>query len=503
MRLILTLFLLLTALGLWEMLRHRWHRRRIPVRVHVNGSRGKSSVTRLIAAGLRAGGYRVFAKTTGSAARIILPDASERPIRRRGGPNIREQLGIFRQAVSQGADALVLECMAVRPDLQWTTEHRIVKATHGVITNVRSDHLEVMGPRLSDVARNLSSTIPKRSDFFTAEYRFIDLMERMAQDKHTRFHLARAEEVGAEDLKGFSYVELADNVSLALKVCESLKIPRETALEGMRKVTPDPGALIPLSLREGDVRIDFINLFAANDPESTAFLWKHLALGERGDRTLALVNIRADRMRRSKDLAPLFGHQIKAYRYLLIGEMTHVFADMIRRQGVPAADIIDLGGKSSEKIWARIVAESTGQTTVVGIANIGGAGVSLMTLLEGKETLPGPAGAHPRHRDRGPSHLRLREAAEPRHPALRPAHPGLLRAAGIHLRRHDPLHPRHQRDDGRRRGHRGDDIHRLHHSRVDRILDVPSGHPGDPGHHDHGGLHRTRGPRRGLRREAH
>lgn len=385
MKLILTLILLLAALGLWEMLRHRWHRRRIPVRVHVNGSRGKSSVTRLIAAGLRAGGYRVFAKTTGSAARIILPDERELPIRRQGDPNIREQLGIFRLAVAHKADALVLECMAVRPDLQWATEHRIVKATHGVITNVRSDHLEAMGPRLSDVARNLSSTIPKRSEFFTAEYRFLDLMEGMALDNRTRFHLARAEEVAPEDLEGFSYVELADNLSLALKVCASLGIARDIALEGMRKVRPDPGALIPLRLREGEMQIEFINLFAANDPESTAFLWKHLALGERGDRTLALINIRADRMRRSKDLAPLFGKQIKAYRYVLIGEMTHVFTDMIRRQGVPANEIIDLGGKSAQKIWDRIIAESTGHTTVVGIANIGGAGMSLMELLEGKE----------------------------------------------------------------------------------------------------------------------
>jgi gamma-polyglutamate synthase len=385
MRLILTLFLLLTALGLWEMFRHRWHRRRIPVRVHVNGSRGKSSVTRLIAAGLRAGEYRVFAKTTGSAARIIYPDGREAPISRRGGPNIREQLGIFRQCVNSGANALVLECMAVRPDLQWTTEHRIVKATHGVITNVRPDHLEAMGPRLEDVARNLSSTIPKRSNFFTAEYRFLPLMEGKAREFKTRFHLAKAEDVKPEDLEGFAYVELADNLSLALQVCESLGIERQSALEHMRNVTPDPGALIPLRIQEKDVQVEFINLFAANDPESTAFLWKHLALGERGDRTLALINIRADRMRRSKDLAPLFAKQVKAYRYVLVGEMTHVFADMIRRQGVAKDEIIDLGGKGPEAIWSRLVEESVGQTTVVGLANIGGAGVTLMELLEGKE----------------------------------------------------------------------------------------------------------------------
>jgi len=385
MRLILTLFLLLTALGLWEMLRHRRCRRRIPIRVHVNGSRGKSSVTRLIAAGLRAGGYRVFAKTTGSAARIILPDQAELPIRRRGGPNIREQIGIFRQAVAAKADALVLECMAVRPDLQWATEHRIVKATHGVITNIRPDHLEAMGPRLSDVAESLSSTIPRDADFFTAEERFGDLLRARSRKNRTRFHLSRADQVAPEDLKGFSYVELADNLGLALSVCESLGIPRDLALSEMRRVKPDPGALIPLLFREGEATLEFINLFAANDPESTLFLWKHLALGERGDRTLALVNIRGDRMRRSKDLAPLLGTRLKAHRYLLIGEMTRVFADMIRRQGVPDEAVIDLGGRSAEEIWERAVAESEGRTTVVGLANIGGVGLALTELLEGKE----------------------------------------------------------------------------------------------------------------------
>ena len=34
--------------------------------VHVNGTRGKSTVCRLIEAGLRAGGVRVFCKTTGT-----------------------------------------------------------------------------------------------------------------------------------------------------------------------------------------------------------------------------------------------------------------------------------------------------------------------------------------------------------------------------------------------------------------------------------------------------
>src|SRR5262249_48886631 len=108
----------LTAYGLWESTRHSRQIPKIPIRVHVNGTRGKSSLTRLIAGGLRAGGVPTFAKTTGTTARIIRPDGTEVDVYRVGRPNIIEQTRIFRWAVEAEARALVLECMAVTPDLQ-------------------------------------------------------------------------------------------------------------------------------------------------------------------------------------------------------------------------------------------------------------------------------------------------------------------------------------------------------------------------------------------------
>ncbi len=58
-----------------------------PLKIHVNGTRGKSTVTRLIAAGLRQASLPTVAKTTGSAARLIYPDGSETSWPRRGdGP---------------------------------------------------------------------------------------------------------------------------------------------------------------------------------------------------------------------------------------------------------------------------------------------------------------------------------------------------------------------------------------------------------------------------------
>src|SRR5262249_23323918 len=61
---------------------------RVPLRIHVNGIRGKSSVTRLVAAVLRASGRRTLAKTTGSAAVVVGSDGVDRPLARRGAPTM-------------------------------------------------------------------------------------------------------------------------------------------------------------------------------------------------------------------------------------------------------------------------------------------------------------------------------------------------------------------------------------------------------------------------------
>src|SRR5437660_620323 len=125
--------------------RHRRHLRAVPVRIHVAGTRGKSTTVRLIAAALRAGGRRVLAKTTGTEPRLILPDGSETPWRRRGPASVREQMRFFAQAARLGADTAVVECMAIRPEMVAASEMHLVRATTAVITNVRADHLEEIG----------------------------------------------------------------------------------------------------------------------------------------------------------------------------------------------------------------------------------------------------------------------------------------------------------------------------------------------------------------------
>ena len=74
--------LLVLLLGIFEYKIHHNYLENIPIRIHVNGSRGKSSVVRLIAAGLRAGNIKVFGKTTGTSPRIIDENGEDKYIHR-------------------------------------------------------------------------------------------------------------------------------------------------------------------------------------------------------------------------------------------------------------------------------------------------------------------------------------------------------------------------------------------------------------------------------------
>lgn len=189
---IMIILMLVILYGLWEYRNHCFHLQSIPIRIHVNGTRGKSSVTRLIAAGLRTSGRRVIAKTTGTKPRIILEDGQEIPIYRIGRANIIEQLMVVRLAWKRHTDILVIECMAVQPHLQWVAEEKMIRSTGGVITNARADHLDQMGPTVRDVAEALSNTIPQNGVLFTAEPVWFDVFEQQRfQTKHG-FNLLRS-----------------------------------------------------------------------------------------------------------------------------------------------------------------------------------------------------------------------------------------------------------------------------------------------------------------------
>ena len=298
--------------------------------IYVNGTRGKSTVSRLIDAGLRAGGYRVFCKTTGTVPMTIGVDGRERPIIRRGRANIREQLKILHKATQEGAQILVAECMAVDPALQYISQHRMLLADLGVITNVRLDHTDEMGETLDEICASLCSTVPRAGMVFTADAAAAPAIAQHAEALNSAMVLALPDESTPQD------IDFAENVALALAVCQHIGVDRQAALNGIRHFKRDPGALSLFTLSGGAL---FVNGLSINDPQSSEAVWQTLkARHHLADRHLVLlIYNRPDRGYRTQHMT-LLAQRLAPQKIWLLGASQNIVRHALT-QRLPATHI--------------------------------------------------------------------------------------------------------------------------------------------------------------------
>ena len=83
--------------------------KKIPIRILVNGTRGKSTTVRLLYELFRLNGKIVFAKTTGDNPEILFPDGTKKTVRRFSPPSIIENIQILLRATRQQPDVFVME----------------------------------------------------------------------------------------------------------------------------------------------------------------------------------------------------------------------------------------------------------------------------------------------------------------------------------------------------------------------------------------------------------
>src|SRR5256886_4722389 len=143
--------------------------------------------------------------------------------------NLREQKEIVRLAKEQHAQAIVIECMAVDPELRRVSQETLIRATLAVITNIRRDHLEVIGPDLGTGARTLSDVIPRNGTVITAEQRLLPTLRDEAEKRHATLVAVSPDGVSDSLLESFPYITFKENVALALGVCEFLGLDRARA----------------------------------------------------------------------------------------------------------------------------------------------------------------------------------------------------------------------------------------------------------------------------------
>jgi poly-gamma-glutamate synthase PgsB/CapB len=202
-----------------------------------------------------------------------------------------------------GARAAVIECMALDPFLQQVTEREMIHATVGVITNIRLDHTEVMGPDLPSIAAALANTVPTGGVLVTGSCPCPEPIRRRAEALGTR--VVEVDSGAGRDGAAGGERWLHEDVSLALAVTRELGIEDGVARRGFAKAPPDPGTTRQgrAALRGGDVR--WLDATAANDPESLDLLleefepWRDAADGRNAQRPrIAVYHHRDDRIPR-------------------------------------------------------------------------------------------------------------------------------------------------------------------------------------------------------------
>lgn len=293
---IISLFIALSAL-IGERSALSSARARLRLVVQVNGTRGKSTVTRMAHELLRLSGYRCYAKATGTEPRILLPDGSERRIGRMARANVREQRWFMLYAASRGADALVVECNGVLPSAQEASEGYL-RADVLILTNARDDHRPELGSA-EGAARSFSLSMPRGGSVIGADPRFASLWSGEAGARGSRYIAAAT---GAE---GGPFPE---NRACIKALADLIGVDPALVDQAATSYRHDPGSLALLSLeRCGGSPLLYADATAANDPESSLLAMKE-AIRQAGEtlpagfKTCVVLAARRDRPDRSMQL---------------------------------------------------------------------------------------------------------------------------------------------------------------------------------------------------------
>lgn len=384
MLLIPIVLIIVLAAGIYEWQRHKKNIDALPIRVNINGVRGKSTVTRLVTGIVKEAGYKTIGKTTGTSARMIFWDTpEEQPIKRRPeGPNIREQRMVVKEAVDRGAEALVSECMAVNPDYQITFQEKMLQANIGVIVNVLEDHMDVLGPTLEEVAESFTATIPYNGHLIVSESPYVEMFKEIAAKRNTEVIVADNSRISDSFLLQFEYMVFPENASLALGVAQALGIDEETAYRGMLNAQPDPGAMRILPMGDQEKPSYFVNGFAANDAVSTINIWKRVEfLGYPTENPIVVMNCREDRVDRTEQFARDVLPYIPTDTLVLIGETTEPIVTAVDEGKIKVETLLDLEGKSTDQIMD-VLSEMFTDRVIYGVGNIHGAAEPMIERMQ-------------------------------------------------------------------------------------------------------------------------
>ncbi len=354
--------MVLIAAGLMEHALHQKRLAKIPIRILVNGTRGKTSVSKILVAALNQNGVRTVGRTTGSEASMIMPDGTIVPIQRRSYARITEMLPFVRRCSEENLACIVVECMALGAENQHVFSDVLLKPTHIAITNSYVDHMVEIGATEEETVWTLSRCLHRGSEVFCAEDAYAGYCEQAG----STFHRVVVRDYESGKIE--SSIRMHDsNLSIAVDLLETLGISEERVVGAVQAVVPDIGLIKEVTGEQGAV---FIMDFAVNDlfNMDKAIVDASATYGV-DQRLCILFNNRKDREYRLLHMETILkkhAHLI-AHVYCIGDYPVKVSRFFAKRCAIPASPM-------SDQAMYETICAAGGDTVFLGLGNIKGSG---------------------------------------------------------------------------------------------------------------------------------
>ena len=378
MILILSITFTLILLGIIERYRHQRLIHKIPIRIHVNGTRGKTMLVRMIAEMFTRAGKSVTAKVTGEQPQFYTSENGWQRWKRRGVARIKEQMVFIRKIATKKPDVLVLENMALQPENQYVSESHMMQSTLSVYSNIRPDHQEVMGANINDISQTLAYSFPKNGT--------IIILQRNASKHLVDWAAAnKSQFIPVQPDAAFHHHSLPvfDESFALLKQIQFLhQLPddsfEETVTHWKQSLTPDKFVL-PVEI-DGEKKY-LINLFSCNDVESASELLLALENSMTIERPYTiLLTCRSDRpLRTLTFLKWICTVNIFSHLILAGGVPILPVRRLLKHFDIPRSDIHFVPRINSEKIISALNGSSN---YILGLGNYVRTGEKIISYLK-------------------------------------------------------------------------------------------------------------------------
>jgi poly-gamma-glutamate synthase PgsB/CapB len=342
----------------------------VPTRILVTGTRGKSSLVRILVAGARVTEPSAWGKITGDVPTLLRPDG-DRLIVRRGPARLGEQARILRQCRRHQVRCLVAEAMTISPELM-KAEAQLLRPTVVALVNVRDDHQETLGEDVDLQRKAYLDSLPAHCRWVTRDPALVSGVAGQDFVPPRTAVLSRDSSL----LAGLGSVQ-RELVLLADDVLAELGWNSEEALRAMVAVAR-PLNNVPRWLVWESRDFVFLDAFSANDTESLAHLWETWRQELGSDRPWSVIlATRADRPLRTRRFCDWISRRDDVEKVFVTGSHRQAARWLLRRQGIPVEDLGDAAAAMAFREGEIPAAVRGNGPVLIGIGNSRGLGLGL------------------------------------------------------------------------------------------------------------------------------